>query len=151
MQPLVREVTLADSSAGMLEVAREKIAAGGIPNARNLWLDLAAGGRLDLRFDLVCTLMTLHHLPDTDGILAAFRGLLNEGGVLCISDLDRRTGPSASPRSPVPPSRPRFASCSSTTHPTSCSRSWTGPRPLTMRTSKGHLVEPSSLAGQEMA
>jgi len=90
--PLVREVTLADSSEAMLEVAREKIATRGLTNARAVRLDLAGGATTDLRFDLVCTLMTLHHVPDTDGILRAFRGVLRAGGVLCISDLDAEDG-----------------------------------------------------------
>ncbi len=92
LQPLVAEVTLADSSPGMLAVAREKIASRQIRNARTLQLDLAAGPPPDLRFDLVCTLMTLHHIPDTDRILSAFHRLLRKAGVLCISDLDREDG-----------------------------------------------------------
>ncbi len=92
LQPLVREVTLADSSGAMLEVAREKIAARGIRNARTLRLDLTADPPPGLRFDLVCTLMTLHHIPDTDAILAGFGRLLSRGGHLCIADLDREDG-----------------------------------------------------------
>ncbi len=92
LQPLVAEVTLADSSREMLAVAREKIASRGIRNATALQLDLAAGAPPDLRFDLVCTLMTLHHIPDTDGILGAFHRVLSEGGVLCIADLDQEDG-----------------------------------------------------------
>ncbi len=72
LQPLVADVTLADSSREMLAVTREKIVSSGIRNARTLHLDLASGPPPDLGFDLVCTLMTLHHVPDTDGILGAF-------------------------------------------------------------------------------
>jgi ubiquinone/menaquinone biosynthesis C-methylase UbiE len=92
LQPLVAEVTLADSSREMLAVAREKIASRGIRNARTLHLDLAAGPAPDLRFDLVCTLMTLHHILDTDGILGAFHRLLARDGILCIADLDQEDG-----------------------------------------------------------
>ncbi|WP_242336748.1 MULTISPECIES: class I SAM-dependent methyltransferase [Anaeromyxobacter] len=92
LQPLVREVTLADSSREMLAVAGEKIASGGVRNARTLYLDLAAGPPPDLRFDLVCSLMTLHHIPDTDGVLGAFHRLLERDGVLCIADLDAEDG-----------------------------------------------------------
>ena len=92
LQPRVAEVTLADSSREMLAVAREKIAAAGIGNARTLELDLAAGAAPALRFDLVCTLMTLHHIADLDGILAAFHRLLPAGGWLCAADLDREDG-----------------------------------------------------------
>ncbi|ABS28217.1 class I SAM-dependent methyltransferase [Anaeromyxobacter sp. Fw109-5] len=92
LQPLVAEVTLADSSREMLAVAQEKIAARGLRNARTLHLDLAAGPPPELRFDLICTLMTLHHIPDTDGILGAFRELLPKAGAVCIADLDREDG-----------------------------------------------------------
>jgi ubiquinone/menaquinone biosynthesis C-methylase UbiE len=92
LQPLVPEVTLADVSRGMLEVAEEKIAAGGLRNARTLELDLASAPVPDLRFDLVCSLMTLHHIEDTDGILDAFQRLLPEGGYLCLADLDAEDG-----------------------------------------------------------
>jgi ubiquinone/menaquinone biosynthesis C-methylase UbiE len=92
LQPLVAELTLADSSREMLAVAEKKIASGGIRNAKTLQLDLAAGPAPELRFDVVCTLLTLHHIPDTDGILAAFHRLLSSGGLLCVADLDREDG-----------------------------------------------------------
>lgn len=92
LQPLVAEVTLADSSREMLAVAEEKIASGALRNARTLHLDLTAGPAPELRFDVVCTLMTLHHIPDTDGILGAFHRLLSPGGIVCIADLDREDG-----------------------------------------------------------
>lgn len=92
LQPLVREVTLADSSREMLAVAEEKIAARGVRNARTLFLDLAAQAAPPSRFDVVCTLMTLHHIADTDAILRAFRELLPAGGTLCAADLDREDG-----------------------------------------------------------
>lgn len=92
LRPLVAHLTLADSSREMLAVAREKIAASSVSNVSTLQLDLAAGPPPDLRFDLVCTLMTLHHIPDTDRILEAFHRLLASGGALCIADLDREDG-----------------------------------------------------------
>lgn len=92
LQPLVADVTLADASAGMLAVAAEKIAASGLRNARTLLLDLSSGPAPELRVDLVCSLMTMHHIPDTDGVLRAFHDLLPAGGHLCLADLDREDG-----------------------------------------------------------
>ncbi len=92
LQPLVAHVTLADSSREMLAVAQEKLAASGISNATTLLLDLAAGPAPDVQFDLVCTLLTLHHISDTDGILKSFHRLLAKGGVVCIADLDQEDG-----------------------------------------------------------
>jgi ubiquinone/menaquinone biosynthesis C-methylase UbiE len=85
-------ITLADSSTGMLEVLKEKIARGGIINMASLRLDLAADPLPAERFNLVYTLMTLHHIPDTAKILASFYSLLQPGGVLCICDLDKEDG-----------------------------------------------------------
>jgi 2-polyprenyl-3-methyl-5-hydroxy-6-metoxy-1,4-benzoquinol methylase len=85
-------VTLADVSEGMLAVARAKIARAGFQNARTLRLDLATEAPPSDRFDLVCTLMTLHHVPDLDGLLRAFHAVLAPGGVLCASDLDSEDG-----------------------------------------------------------
>ncbi len=55
-------------------------------------LALTSAPVLDLRFDVVCTLMALHHIADTDGILEAFRRVLPSGGHLFIADLDAEDG-----------------------------------------------------------
>src|ERR1035437_8778978 len=57
-------ITMADSSDGMLLVLRDKIAALGAVNMNPVKLDLAVDRVPDDRFDLVYTLMTLHHIPD---------------------------------------------------------------------------------------
>jgi ubiquinone/menaquinone biosynthesis C-methylase UbiE len=85
-------ITLKDSSAGMLEVLREKIAAQGVSNMSVRQADLTAEPLPDERYDLIYSAMTLHHIPDTDHILAVFHQLLNPGGHLCIADLDAEDG-----------------------------------------------------------
>jgi ubiquinone/menaquinone biosynthesis C-methylase UbiE len=85
-------ILLADSSGGMLEVVREKIAAQEVSNMTTLQLDLLADPPPAQRFDLIVTSMTLHHVPDTDPILRVFHDLLNPGGYLCIADLDQEDG-----------------------------------------------------------
>jgi ubiquinone/menaquinone biosynthesis C-methylase UbiE len=85
-------ITLADSSSGMLAVLREKIVRAGISNMTPLQLDLAVDTLPAERFDLVFTLMTLHHIPDTSKILGSFHSLLQPAGVLCICDLDKEDG-----------------------------------------------------------
>jgi ubiquinone/menaquinone biosynthesis C-methylase UbiE len=92
LQPYLGPITLADSSAGMLEVLRAKIARGGNPNMTPLRLDLVIDPLPVERFDLVYTLMTLHHIPDTARMLDCFYSLLQVGGVLCICDLDKEDG-----------------------------------------------------------
>ncbi len=92
LQPHVARLTMADSSRQMLAVVREKLAARGASNASAVRLDLTADALPDDRYDLVCTLMTLHHIPDVDAFLQKVHGLVSPGGFVCISDLDAEDG-----------------------------------------------------------
>jgi ubiquinone/menaquinone biosynthesis C-methylase UbiE len=85
-------ITLADSSSGMLDVLREKIAHSGVKHMTPVRLDLAIDPLPVERYDLVYTLLTLHHIPDTVRLLGCFYSLLQSGGVLCIADLDKEDG-----------------------------------------------------------
>jgi ubiquinone/menaquinone biosynthesis C-methylase UbiE len=88
----VGHLTLADSSTEMLAVAREKAQARGAKNVEVIALDLAAGPLPEARYDLVCALLVLHHVPEVDLLLRRFREILRPGGHLCISDLDAEDG-----------------------------------------------------------
>jgi len=92
LQPFLGHIALADSSVGMLAVIEEKLAASCIENMRPFKLNLLADPLPAERFDLIYTLMTLHHVADTDRILRIFHTLLNRRGFLCIADLDREDG-----------------------------------------------------------
>ena len=92
MQTHVRHITLADTSTGMLDVLREKIAAAGIVNMTPVRLDLTADPLPAERFDLIYSLMTFHHIADTGRILSDLHALLAARGYLCIADLDREDG-----------------------------------------------------------
>ncbi len=92
LQPHLGAITLADSSAGMLEVLAGKIAAARVKNMNPLRLDLSVDPLPDGRFDIVYNLMVLHHIPDTAQILERFFALLNPGGWLAIADLDKEDG-----------------------------------------------------------
>lgn len=92
LQPEAAQVTLADTSEGMLDVLRGKIAATGATNMRPLRLDLMADALPAERFGLVCSLMTLHHIPDTPGILKRFHEVLEPGGWVALADLDTEDG-----------------------------------------------------------
>ena len=81
-------------SAGMRDVMLAKVQAGVIADALVWDLDLATGSVPEARFDLIVTVMTLHHIHHLDRALRGFAHLLVEGGHLCVVDLDRRTGPS---------------------------------------------------------
>jgi predicted TPR repeat methyltransferase len=88
----VGPVTLADTSAGMRDVMAAKVAAGALPDARISGLDVTADPVPDERYDLVVSVMTLHHLHDLDRALGAFAELLAPGGHLCVVDLEEEDG-----------------------------------------------------------
>lgn len=92
LQPFPGQILLADSSTGMLEVVREKIAASGFKNMAPMQLDLSVDPLPSRRFDLILTLMVLHHIPDTLDILQKFHSMLNLSGFLCIADLNKEDG-----------------------------------------------------------
>lgn len=85
-------ITLADTSQGMLDVLSEKIKAAGVENLHPLRLDLASDPLPASRFDVIYSLMTLHHIPDTDQTLRQCHALTTPGGWLCIADLEKEDG-----------------------------------------------------------
>ena len=92
LQPYLGQITLVDSSTGMLAVLDEKIRAAGFTNMASLKADFLADPLPPVKVQLIYTLMTLHHILDTDKILAAFYSLLEPRGVLCVVDLDLEDG-----------------------------------------------------------
>jgi SAM-dependent methyltransferase len=92
LQPHVSWLTMMDSSGEMLAVARDKLASGGARNVDILQGDLTRGELPDERWDAICSLLTLHHVPDVAELLRKFHELLREGGSLCLSDLDLEDG-----------------------------------------------------------
>jgi ubiquinone/menaquinone biosynthesis C-methylase UbiE len=86
------KVTLADRSPGMLTVLEAKITAAGLTHLHPLALDLTTDPLPAERYELIYTLMTLHHVPDTVRLLRDFYTLLRPGGWLGIADLDQEDG-----------------------------------------------------------
>lgn len=86
---LVGTVVVTDPSAGMVQVARERIEAAGLGDRlRAIRADLTTD-RLEGSFDVAWSSMALHHVQDLDGLLRSVAGLLVDGGRLCIADLDQ--------------------------------------------------------------
>lgn len=85
---LVGSVVVTDPSAGMVQVARDRIEAAGLSDRlRAVQADLTMD-RLEGTYDVVWSSMALHHIQDLDGLLRSVAGLLVDGGRLCIADLD---------------------------------------------------------------
>ena len=92
LRPRLGQVTLADVSEGMLAVAAGKIAMANDVAMRTVKLDLVVDPMPAERYDIIYSLMTLHHVPDTDAILRRFRTALAADGLLCVADLDAEDG-----------------------------------------------------------
>jgi len=92
LQPLVRGVTGADTSSGMLDVLREKVRAQGLANVETMLLDPKGPRAVDARFHLIVSSMALHHVADLASLFAWFHERLHPGGRVALADLDREDG-----------------------------------------------------------
>ncbi len=88
----IGELVLAEPSSGMLAVIAEKLAAGDRPQVSAVKFDLLTDPPPGDPFDLVVSLLVLHHIEDTAAALAAIRHLLRPGGRIAIADLDTEDG-----------------------------------------------------------
>lgn len=85
------ELTLMDFSEEMIKVAEVKIARANKSNVNAVCGDLLRKG-LDQKYDLIFTMLTLHHIVDVKAILKQFRNHLNPNGQLVIIDLEQEDG-----------------------------------------------------------
>lgn len=92
LQSDLGEITLADTSTGMLDVLREKIAKAAVTNMHPVRLDLACDPLPAEQYDLTYSLLTLHHIQDVKEILSRFGDLLVPNGYLLVADLDKEDG-----------------------------------------------------------
>ena len=92
LQSDLGQITLVDTSQGMLDVLKEKIVAAGVTNMHPMRLDLATDPMPAERYHLTYSLMTLHHIPDIKDILNKFHALLELNGYLLVADLDKEDG-----------------------------------------------------------
>lgn len=92
LQSDLGQITLADTSQGMLDVLGEKIAAAGATNMHPVKLDLATDTLPAPCFDLTYSLMTLHHIADVNDMLGKFNAILKPNGYLVAADLDKEDG-----------------------------------------------------------
>lgn len=89
----VGPLTLADPSTGMREVMTQKVASGQLPAGTEIVdVDLATEERYRDAFDLIITVMALHHVPEPAPLIAGFGRALAVGGTLCLIDLDTEPG-----------------------------------------------------------
>ena len=92
LQPHLKKITLADNSEGMLSVLKRKIRQNDLPNMLPIKIDLLEDAMPNENYDLIYTLMALHHIVETEKIIKQFHSLMKPGGYLCIADLEKEDG-----------------------------------------------------------
>lgn len=89
---LFDDITLIDSSQGMIDIVKEKIEKFQASNMKAFCMDFTKGERLLEKYDFIYNSMVLHHIPDTKAIIFDFYKRLNKKGILSIVDLDSEDG-----------------------------------------------------------
>ncbi len=86
----VKKITAVDVSESMTKQLSEKIKNLDC-EVEILQLDLTKT-KLELKFDGIISSMTMHHIEDTQTMFNDFYAMLNDKGVIAISDLDTEDG-----------------------------------------------------------
>jgi len=87
-----KTITLADNSEGMIQVLKDKIKNLSLTNFKPILVDLLEEN-LDIgKFNVIYSLMTLHHIHDLNKVSKIFHSLLETDGYLCIADLVKEDG-----------------------------------------------------------
>ena len=89
---LVEDLTLMDQSIEMIKIASYKASKEKESKVSAVQYDLLQEKLPTDRFDLIVTLLTMHHIKDTSAILHKFNQLLNSDGILAIIDLEKEDG-----------------------------------------------------------
>jgi len=85
-------IDMIDSSSGMLSVVKDKIQKMKLNNVKTVQMDIFKDKIPVSKYNVIATLMTLHHIPDLETLIEKFAQMLVEGGYLCIADLDEEDG-----------------------------------------------------------
>jgi ubiquinone/menaquinone biosynthesis C-methylase UbiE len=98
LRPRLGSLVLADTSDGMLAEADRKIRKGRLDGVRAVRFDVATDAPpAGAPFDLVVSLLLLHHVKDTRAALAGMHRLLARDGQVAAIDLDTEDGSFHSP------------------------------------------------------
>lgn len=87
-----KDITLVDSSKGMIDILGSKIDKYEVNNMLPYHLDISNENSIDKKFHVIYNSMVLHHIQDTEAMINTFYQLLNKDGCLCIVDLDKEDG-----------------------------------------------------------
>ncbi len=86
-----QNITLADTSKGMIEVLQDKIMKESVNHFSPVLLENGFNFQSD-SFDITYSLLVLHHVKELDETFYLFQKILKPGGYLCIADLVEEQG-----------------------------------------------------------
>jgi len=86
------EIMMMDSSAEMVNVMLEKIEPTGFNHLKPMFLNLEDTPYHDKPFDLVYSLLVMHHIQNIDLVLARFADMIKPGGYVVLIDLFAEDG-----------------------------------------------------------
>lgn len=88
-----KSIMLVDSSKGMIDVLKEKIAFQNLTHFKPVLADLLEiNTDIIPKMNVIFTLMTLHHINNLDKIFKVFHSILTANCYLCIADLVKEDG-----------------------------------------------------------
>ena len=91
MAPKFAHVTALDSSAGMLDVLRQKCEKKQLSQVETIE-GMVPDQIPDARYDLIYSSMTMHHVEDVPALLKTLADHLTPGGRVALADLDTEDG-----------------------------------------------------------
>ena len=92
LQDRFSEIVMMDSSREMVKVMDEKVREAGIDHLQPFYGNLEEEPYTKGKFDVIYTLMVMHHVEQIDQVLTRFSEMLNKGGLLFITDLFQEDG-----------------------------------------------------------
>ena len=86
------KITCIDTSSGMIKQLEDKVAEHNLDKITVTQLNINDDHDLKSEYDIIYSSMSLHHVTSLEETLQNFYDLLQDGGLLCIVDLDKEDG-----------------------------------------------------------
>ena len=86
------KITCIDTSSGMIKQLEDKVAEHNLDKITVTQLNINDDHDLQSEYDIIYSSMSLHHVTSLEETLQNFYDLLQDGGQLCIVDLDKEDG-----------------------------------------------------------
>lgn len=86
------KITCIDTSSGMIKQLADKVAEHNLDKITVTQLNINDDHDLKSEYDIIYSSMSLHHVTSLEETLQNFYDLLQDGGQLCIVDLDKEDG-----------------------------------------------------------